>query len=131
MISLLQNLPQQSSGQVVASHQMKNLQAMVVTPNEEAVILIKWHKPSIWKPSVSRISAGRLYKIGEQGEHRALGTFSAEQDLQYYLEKPAKCDVVIEEHTSTSTKIRVLIAHHNGHFEVSDLDLPRSNDGLG
>jgi len=121
-VSLLQNSERPQSAQAAHSQQLKNLQAIVVTPNEEAIIFIRSSRRGTFKVQFkSTISIARINRIGET---RVLGSMSEEKDLLYYLKKPAKCDVVIDEHTSTNTMVRVLIAHSNGDFEVKDVDLP-------
>lgn len=119
VISLLQNSGSPHVASVAHSLQLKNLQAMVVTPNEEAVVFITGSRK--WMHSKSKISIGRINQIGET---KVLASISEEEDLQHYLNKPEKCNVVIEHHTSTNTKVRVLIAHSNGIFEVKELRLP-------
>lgn len=120
-ISLLQNSGSPHVAPVAHSLQLKNLQAMVVTPNEEAVVFITGSRS--WRHAKSKISIGRINQIGET---KVLASISKEEDLQYYLNKPEKCNVVIEDHnTSTNTKVRVLIAHSNGIFEVKELNLLR------
>jgi hypothetical protein len=122
VVSLLQNPEPPQSVQVAHSPHLKNLQAIVVAPNEEAVVFIRWSKNLFTGfQSKSKISIGRIERVGG---YKVLGSISEEEDLQYSLEKPAKCDVVIEEHTNTNTKVRVLIAHSNGNFEVKDVNLP-------
>jgi uncharacterized protein YrrD len=120
VISLLQNSGSPHVAPVAHSLQLENLQAIVVTPNEEAVVFITRSRK--WGHFKSKISIGRINQIGGS---KVLASISEEEDLQYYLKKPEKCDVVIEDHTSTNTKVRVLIAHSNGIFEVKELNLPR------
>ena len=74
-----------------------------------------------WLHSKSKISIGRINQIGET---KVLASISEEEDLQHYLNKPEKCNVVIQDRTSTNPKLRVLIAHSNGIFEVKELNLP-------
>jgi uncharacterized protein YrrD len=122
VISLLQNSGSPHVAPVAHSLQLKNLQAMVVTPNEEAVVFITGSRN--WLHSKSKISIGRINQIGET---KVLASISEEEDLEHYLNKPEKCNVVVQEnqdHTSTNTKLRVLIAHSNGIFEVKELNLP-------
>ena len=120
-MEILQYPPPPSAQQVLNCFHVKNLQAMVVTPNEEAVIFItsSWHGLH----HVSKISVARITKLA-QGNYRVLGDISWGDNLTYHLDSPAKCDIVIEEHTSSDTQVKVLIAHSNGNFEVKDVDLP-------
>jgi hypothetical protein len=122
-ISLLQHLTSPKVQQVANSPHLPNLQAIAVTPNEEAVVFIRQFKNVTRKglKLTSKISVGRIER---KGDYRMLGNISDNEDLQFYLDKPDKCDVVIEEHTSTNTTVRVLIAHHNGNFEVKEVNLP-------
>ncbi len=102
-----------------ADPHVSSLQAMVVTPNEEAVVFIRSHR--ILFRVTSRISIAR---IENHNGFKTVGTLGHEEDLKYRLEKPDSCEVVIEEHTSTSEGVRVLIGHRNGDFEVKDMKLP-------
>ena len=124
VVALLQNSERPQSAQVAHLPQVENLQAIVVTPNEEAVVFItSCRKGFQFK---SQVSIGRINRVGET---KVLGSISDGEDLQYYLKKPAKCDVVIEDHTSTNARVRVLIAHSNGDFEIKDVSLPGA-DGV-
>jgi hypothetical protein len=63
---------------------------MVVTPDENAVVFIRSSKKGFrW---VSKISVGL---IDRSGDYRILGNISAEETLDYHLEKPDSCDVVV------------------------------------
>jgi hypothetical protein len=121
VVELLQDPKPPSTQPVLNGFHVKNLQAMVVTPNEEAVIFItsSWHGLH----HVSKISVARITKLA-QGNYRILGDISGEYILTYRFEPPAKCDIVIDEHTSSDTRVKVLIAHSNGNFEVKDVNLP-------
>jgi hypothetical protein len=127
VVELLQDPTPPSTRQVLSGFHVKNLQAMVVTPNEEAVIFIASSTTaSLWHGlhHVSKISVARITRLA-QGNYRILGDISREENLTYHLDSPAKCDIVIEEHTSSDTQVKVLIAHSNGNFEVKDIPLPR------
>jgi hypothetical protein len=113
IVSLIQR-PEPANGH--CPH-LKHLQAMVVTPNEKAVIFIRNHR----LPMASKISVGKI--IRKPGGS-ILGEVSKEVSLQYHLDK--MFDVTIEEKMSTDTCVRVLIAHGNGNFEVKDVDIPAS-----
>jgi hypothetical protein len=126
VVELLQYPTPPSTQQVLSCFHVKNLQAMVVTPNEEAVIFITSSTTaSLWHGlhHISKISVARITKLA-QGNYRILGDISGEDVLTYHLDSPAKCDIVIEEHTSSDTRVKVLIAHSNGNFEVKDVNLP-------
>jgi hypothetical protein len=113
----------------VSNHlQVKNLQAVVVTPNEEAVIFITSSTTVSLRRglrNVSKISVARITKLAQE-KYRTLGDISGEEVLNYHLGSPAKCDIAIEEHTSSQSQVRVLIGHSNGKFEVKDVNLPDS-----
>ena len=125
LLSLLHKLGPLQTVPVIQSPELKHLQAIVVTPNEDAVIFIRssWKvtNPFKGKQLESKISCARIV---HDGNNKVLGSISKEEDLRYYLDKPTKCDVVIEAHTSTTTKVRVLIAHSNGNFEAKVVMLP-------
>lgn len=98
---------------------LKGLQAVVVTPDENAVIFIRSSKKGFrW---FSKVSVGLIEK---EGDYRTLGNISEEENLDFHLEKPDSCDVVVEATHSPATHIRVLIAHCNGKFEVKEVRLP-------
>jgi hypothetical protein len=98
---------------------LKGLQALVVTPDENAIIFIRSSKRGFrWS---SKISVGLIEKAGN---YRILGNISEEENLEYHLEKPDSCDVVIEASQGPATHVRVLIAHCNGKFEVKQVKLP-------
>ena len=101
---------------------------MVVTPNEAAVVIIRSHKEislrglhSVSKISIAPIS---ILKTSNGSRYKTLGEPSKEVDLKYHLDSHHSCDVVIEEHTSSSHQVRVLIGHRNGRFEIKDMELP-------
>jgi hypothetical protein len=123
ILSLLHKLGRPQTVLFTQSQELENLQAIVVTPNEDAVLFITSTSSVTWNgtKSESKISCAR---IEQNGECLVLGTISSPVGLQYRLEKPAKCDVVIEAHNSTSTEVRVLIAHSNGNFEAKYVNLP-------
>jgi hypothetical protein len=92
---------------------------VVVTPDENAVIFIRSSKKGFrW---FSKISVGHIEK---NGDYRSLGNISDEEFLDHHLEKPDQCEVVIEAIHNPATRVRALIAHCNGKFEVKEVKLP-------
>jgi hypothetical protein len=71
---------------------LKGLQAMVVTPDENAVVFIRSSKKGLrW---FSKISVGLIERAGE---YRSFGNISQEETLDHHLEKPDSCDVVVSQ----------------------------------
>lgn len=124
-VVLLQN-PRSPVPSMSHCQQLTNLQAIVVTPNEDAVIFItsnrEWSLRGL-RTLVSKISTCRITKAGDSN-YRTLGSVIAGETLNYHLDRPERCDIVIEEHTSSNTQVTVLIVHNNGYFEVKDVRLP-------
>lgn len=72
------------------SPHLKGLQAIVVTPDEKAVVFIRSSKKGFrW---FSKISVGLIERAGD---YRILGNISEEETLDHHLEKPDSCDVVV------------------------------------
>lgn len=123
IVLLLQHLDPANLGVQHPSTRIKNLQAVVVTPDEKAVVFIRSKTKLKWgglPQSESKISAAKIITVGL---YRYIGGISPEQTLVNYLKKPDTCNVVTEEVRNSDTLVRILIAHSNGNFETITLDL--------
>lgn len=100
-----------------------NLQAVVVTPNEDAVVFIRPSSAGRFKSHVSRVFACPIEKAGDYF-YIDYDKESIPELLQNVLVKHDKCEVVIQEYEGSRRDIKVLIAQSDGKFEVKDLRLP-------
>ncbi len=93
---------------------------MVVTPNEKAVIFIR----SATGRHLKKVSKIFFCKLVRVGDFMTLDVCSNEVSLKNHIRDSTKCDVVIEEHNCSETRVRVLMAQSGGQFEVHDIALP-------
>jgi hypothetical protein len=100
-----------------------NLQAVVVTPNEDAVVFIRSSSAGRMSRHVSKIFVCPIGKVGDYF-YIDYDKQSSPELLQNVLVKPDKCEVVIEGYEGRRRDINVLIAQSDGKFEVKDLHLP-------
>jgi len=88
-ISLIQAF-KPSSRKLSKTLHLAGLQAMVVTPDENAIVFIRSSKKGFrW---VSKISIGLIER---DGDYRILGNISEEETLEFHLVSPDSCDVVV------------------------------------
>lgn len=104
------------------SCQLVGIQAVVVTPNEDAVVFIRSSASTLRRPPVSKICVCRIRK---SGDFFYLDEWSKEERLQIYIKDQKTCEVVIEEeYEGSRNSVRVLIAQSDGKFEVKNITLP-------
>lgn len=96
-----------------------HLQAMVVSPNEKALIFVE----TAWTTWSGRRSSIYVAPIQHRNGHSLVGDVQQETSLNKALSNPSKCAVAVDYANINDDWTTLLIAHSDGTFESKPVRL--------